>query len=523
MSPKQKSSLPVRVILLIFGVFLVLTVCTVVAVAPFISYACKVEGQVRAIVVVLPLSLLIVGFVFLWGRGGGMADAFCDHARLFRGALLLLVLLLQFSLQYACGFMSGWDVEVLTARARGVTDLTAYSGYLSAYPNQLFLFGLFCKIAAMATRLNIDSYLLLSISSFVSVDISILFMTEACEKRLGTLPSIKFQLIASLFIGLSPWVMVPYSDTFGLLFVSAIVWSWTCISRRPLSVFSIALFTVLGYKVKPTVVFVTVAIVLLDFVPAALALARRSDGDSTSESARSGFARSGVALVGGILLAVFASQYITGNYVAVNPKVSYGMTHFLAMGVNPEARGVYSEEETRLSSSIADPAERKRAQIELWRKHLDDLGPAGLLRLMVQKNMTTYADGTFAWRQEGTFITKVMGISPAACRFFGITMDPLLGKSLGFSSGEVCFRLSMQSIWLAILMLGALNSFEWAKAARWCDGHCVRFVSAMALSLLMLSGFLLVFECRARYLFLYSLLFVAIAVSDSRSINEGSG
>lgn len=80
----------------------------------------------------------------------------------------------------------------------------------------------------------------------------------------------------------------------------------------------------------------------------------------------------------------------------------------------------------------------------------------------------------------------------------------------------------MQSIWLAILMLGALNSFEWAKAARGCDGHCVRFVSAMALSLLMLSGFLLVFECRARYLFLYSLFFVAIAVSDPRSINEGS-
>ena len=510
-----------RMTLLVFGVYLAFTLFSVLGIAPFIDYACKASTQVKSVMVVLPMCLLIIGLVFFLGRKGKAVDTVNGNAHLLRGALFVSLLLAQLYLQWACGFTNGWDVEVLTARARGVVDLSTYAGYLSQNPNQLFLFGLFTKIAAFAKVISVDPYTLLSVVSLASVDVSILLVSEACVKQFGELPAIKFQLISSLLVGLSPWVMVPYSDTFGLLFVSLILWCWVCIPKLIPSAFFISFFTLLGYRVKPTVIFVTLSIAFFGCLSAIMRSRRDANSAFSSSFTKVSFLLCGIAVVCGLLLAGVTSRYVAGSYVDINPNASYGMTHFLAMGINPDARGVYSAEENVLSSGIADPRERKAAQIQLWREHLEDLGPTGLAKLLFQKNLTTYADGTFAWKVEGTFFTSVTGKSTIARSIYGITMDQEEQQSPEFVRGERSFRLIEQAIWLAVLVLACINCFRAIKHYQSCENSSMPFVAVMALSLLMLSAFLLIFECRARYLFLYSLFYVALAVAEPcRSRNK---
>ena len=510
-----------RMTLLVFGAYLAFTLFSVLGIAPFFDYACKATTQVKSVMVVLPMCLLIIGFVFFLGRKDKAVDTVNGNAHLLRGVLFVSLLLAQLYLQWACGFTNGWDVEVLTARARGVVDLSTYAGYLSQYPNQLFLFGLFTKIAAFAKVISVDPYTLLSVVSLASVDVSILLVSEVCAKQFGELPAIKFQLISSLLVGLSPWVMVPYSDTFGLLFVSLILWCWVCIPKLIPSAFFISFFTLLGYRVKPTAIFVTLSISFFGCLSAIMRSRQDANSAFSSSFTKVSSLLCGIAVVCGLLLAGVTSHYVAGSYVDINPNASYGMTHFLAMGINPDARGVYSVEENVLSSGIADPRERKAAQIQLWREHLENLGPTGLAKLLFQKNLTTYADGTFAWKVEGTFFTSVTGKSTIVRSIYGITMDQEEQQSPEFVRGERGFRLIEQAIWLAVLVLACMNCFRAIKHNQSCEQSSMRFVAVMALSLLMLSAFLLIFECRARYLFLYSLFYVALAVAEPyRSWNK---
>lgn len=500
------------------GIYLGLTVLTVLFVAPFYDYACKASLQVNSLIVVLPFSLCLVAILRsekIQLRLGSFVD---DYGLLISLALAAVIVVVQLYLEQACGFTNGWDVEVLTARARGIEDLSVYSWYLSRYPNQLFLFGFFCKVASLARLFGFDPYRALVFCSFLSVDISILLVTSVCGRIFGSFAAVKFQFVSSIFIGLSPWVFVPYSDTFGMLFTSLIIWSYINLSNRWVSAFAVSLFAVVGYKVKPTVIFVVLAILVFQCLRSCskradshVTFARR--GTKTLASATNPSSAWRLILVIGCagLLASGVVDYVTGDYVSIDDRDSIGMTHYLAMGINPEAKGVYSDEENALSSSIKDPAERKQAQLRLWHEHLSELGPSGLAHLLFGKNLTNYADGSFAWKQEGTFFTSVYGSSAFVQSIFGINGGE--HSTLSTPDRSAAFCLISQAIWVAVLVLDVRNCFIWFKRARSQKDGPSELVAIVGFSLLMLSGFLLVFECRARYLFLYSLFYIVIAAS----------
>lgn len=110
--------------------------------------------------------------------------------------------------------------------------------YFSMYPNQLFLAGLFRSINNFVCgSLGYDFYqyyFVLVILSILCVFASVIFTGLIAKKIASPLVATITFLCAALFIGFSPWIMVPYSDTFAMLFTTLTLFWYCYIKINPL-------------------------------------------------------------------------------------------------------------------------------------------------------------------------------------------------------------------------------------------------------------------------------------------------
>ncbi len=544
-------------VLRVFGLYIATTVACVVLIAPFIDYSCGRFDIVSYGVPLFLLSLLACGLIvvlFSYMRDKSVRPKLF-YALVFGIGIALFVV--QLYIEKSAGFITGWDVGVLSQVGdRAPADLSSLSRYFSIYPNQIFLYGLFYKIGKLALLFGLSSYRALVCCGCLCVTLSIVLTTFVCRRLFGDARALIFQVLASLFLGINGWILVPYSDSYGMLFTCVALWFYVIPRRRSLRLFGTTAVSLLGYMVKPTAVFLLFAVMCLDWIPRMVcalrswrsggraaergcvcaassedAVSAAGDGDAdvsperrapqsgTSVSAplRRTFVRAiwvVAPILFGAILAMGVGHYVEGNYFTIDEDASRGITHFLAMGINPERKGVYSAEENQLSDSIADPAERRAAQLALWKEHLSELGPVGVLKIWFQKNLTNYADGTFAWGAEGGFVQQITGDSTDVRSWLGI-VETSTSTGPNTAYGWYC-----QILWVAALLGCAASTLRRARGLRGLEARGLlgaeratsRTCVVIALTLIFLSGFLLIFECRARYLFLFSPFYVLLAI-----------
>lgn len=548
-----------------------MTLACVVLVAPFVDFAASWLGLIGYNLPIFLLSLvacavLIILYSFL--QDGNARTNLLDRKRFLALSLCmgLLLFIAQLYLQKSAGFVCGWDVGTITqVGERAPSDTSALARYLSIYPNQQFLYGLFRKLAKLASLADVSAYRTLVCCSCLCVTASIVLATAICHRLFGEVQAIAFQVFASLFIGLNGWVLVPYSDTFGMLFTSAALYFYVIPHKRPVRLLGLTAASILGYMVKPTAIFLLFAVACLDWIPGVLCsangLIKNARHGRSHKPALEGIkatANSGIdyqavhatkppvpetiapcgrsvlatllktaaPVALGAILATGFGHYVKGNYLTTDPSASYGMTHYLSMGINPASKGFYAAEENELSSSIAGPSERRAAQLRLWKKHLKELGPVGLLKIWFEKNLTNYADGSFAWKREvvggsknwadGQIPTNnktisIYGDSFTVKNWYGI-VDENQRDGAGIAYGWYC-----QLLWFAVLLgcaTSALRSARNIKRESQTEqqGRRNHICATMALALIFLSGFLMIFECRARYLFLFMPYYTMFAI-----------
>lgn len=513
----------------VLGAYIALTLACVVIVAPFVDYACRHGRVVRYGWLLFLAAFAVCGLLaVVYSRLRRMELGARRFAALSLGMGLVLFAA-QLYLEKSAGFSTGWDVLELTRVGdRAPSDGILLRSYFSVYPNQLFLFGLFHKIASAASLLGaeVSTYRLLTWCGCLCVTTSIVLTSFVCRRLFGEVRALFFQVFASLFLGMSGWVLVPYSDAYGMLFTCAALWFYVVPRRRASRLSGVVAASLMGYMVKPTVIFVLLAVALLDWAPRAVRTVRddlgAARGRTRATSLRAALAKAIGVVVPVLLGAVLAfglGRYVKGDYVDLDPNASRSMAHFLAMGINPETKGVFSREDNDFSTSIYDPDERQAAQIALWEERLSELGPLGVAKMWFEKNLTNYADGTFAWGNEGNFVMEVTGDSDAVKDWLGIVEGSLDVPDDAFAYGCCC-----QVLWFVVLLGCAASAFRRGSGPA-VDASDFRpstnlVCAVMALALIFLSGFLLIFECRARYLFLYSPYFVLLPIGGL--IGEGS-
>ncbi len=536
-----------------FVVWIAAVVILVVLAPPFLTYACKIpidSWNPLFFFLAIGLGLLGIGVAYYFNKRKNKNNARqtvtkhssaarrddikcssveCGHVeqiaakgddlkrdKTFRRVVLIgtiTLIVLQLFIIAGARFIAGWDVWFIT----NIGDTTQME-YFSRYPNQLFLYGAFTGFAHFLQALGVSNYYLgLICLSSLSVAACVPMTAYIAKQIAGHAVGYGAFVLSAVMCGLSPWIMVPYSDTFGMFFTVFILWCYVCLDKQVQNQdeqtsalagvhvdvrvnvraccrwFLMGLAAVIGYAIKPTVIFIFVAIVVIELIQWFASFASCSSQASQGSRDLRKTAIAIVACVFGAVLAFALTSLVKNSTYDVNENAAFSATHFLMMGANPVSGGVWSVSDVELSDAANTPEERSRANLAEFKNRVMAMDLPQANMFLLKKLLTNFADGTFAWEIEGDFYTQIIGTNEAVLNFYGISSDASLDNNT--------FAPLFQVLWLFVL------------------GGCVLIVlgrrplkaeTVIAFTLLMLSAFLMFFEARARYLFLYLPFFIIL-------------
>lgn len=466
---------------LVFAIILAL----VLFYAPGVEFFCKkrlvVERGPVLFSCALILGLLLIIAVCIFYRSDCAKRTLGPRGfALYASISTAVLVVLQLVLIYCISFRTGWDVGWLTS---GPGNDPALVDYLSRYPNQLFLYSLFSRLMPLGASLGVSGYLFLEVCSAITVTVSLLLVLYAVRSMFGPRVAVAAHLISAFFIGLSPWIVIPYSDTFGMLMPAATLWAYTCLKNKHLQRFLVVLFSLIGYLVKPTSIFILFGICAVEGY-------RWIKNRSEFKLRR--FLQSSACVICAVLIMQLVSLLVVSGTPSLDETKAFSMTHFLMMGANEDAGGGYSGDDVAMSANASDPSARSKLNIETFIKRVGSRTFSQNIDFGLHKLMASFADGTFAWGCEGNFFAEQHGRSPALQSFFGVFPS---SEADGAIYAQLC-----QVLWLFTLSGLALGSLS---------GEVNKGEVAAYSALIMLAVFLVIFECRARYLLLYMPFFVA--------------
>ena len=437
------------------------------------------------------------------------------------------VTIVQLVVFLQAGIVTGWD-------AGAVRDLASLGGdslalpadafygsglyyYCCRYPNNLLLMALL-RLEVLFSRaflpdISPDGFL--AAASIFLVALTFLFFVLVAGKffrRRG--PFVGSAAVYLLLVCLSPWAMIPYSDTYGLFMCMLLLMLGSYVAKHPLGWVMIGFLGYVAYGIKPTAIFVLLAFV----VARLLVLGVRRRGKRIAAAV--------FCLAMGLVASFVCASCITGAFgIDWDESEQFSATHYLMLGLNDETDGVYSSEDFDISFNTPDLETREEVNLAEARRRLENFGVAGLAKHELHKVLINFNDGRFAWAVEGHFYERTIqtggSLSTFLCGILGSNDDLQLYK--GYST-------SCQILWLITLLgipFGFMRLRKVDCAGRNADNNAtgldaqrqVIFLTIL-FSVGALALFLLTFEARARYLYLYGGFYVLLAASGYEAVAE---
>ncbi|MCF6378549.1 glycosyltransferase family 39 protein [Nocardioides KLBMP 9356] len=468
----------------------------------------RVGVPVAAAVVLVVLVLAVVASRGLVRR--------LEERPWLRRVLLLVALLAMFAVQvrlgYSIRFNPGWDAGFLETQTRGIVDGTipveSVAATLAAYPNNLFL-------ASLMTRFweqwlgagHTDGDLGLVLVNAAVLCASVVFVYLAARRLGGPATAYVASLFCVVFVGVSPWIGVVYSDTVGMLPIAVLAYLAVLLRdvtgwARPLLWLAVGVVGALGYAIKPTVVFAVLALVAVTVLTTAW----------RTWSSRDALLRVGAVLGLGVGAVIgLQATTLTIDAAELSPPpgqtgAAFPVSHFLMMGAaekpgpyNPYY-GAYRDEDALATLAVPIGEERERHGFEEYKARVSAMGPVGYARFLNDKATWTMGDGTFFMYGEGSMAAVP---TPFA---HGSATDRQVQSFLGLHGDRFWMVAdTWQAFWLVVLLLMAAP-----LVLRDRDLDSLP-AAAMRAGLLGLVLFVLFFEGRSRYLYLYLPFFLLLA------------
>lgn len=483
-------------------VLISLCILLIVVIKPFSTdYFCKN-------IYLLPnFPLLIIGlvtvFILLVGKKvrvnvfQGIKQSSCLLKFIFG------ILFIQGVICYNIQFLTNWDVDALLNNAKWIAD-GKYDNlnnlYFSNYPNNILLLSIFSLIYKFLNLIGIDSFVK-GVRFLVLVQ-CILSVGTLCLLYRLVLDITKSYFIAFLnggiyfvFIGLSPWLVITYTDSMGLIFPILILFAYhKCNDKNVLmSTFVICLLTYFGYKIKPQVAFVSIAIIVIETL------------FLNFNFQMSNYLNKQIKVICTCIFAIVLCNFIYSSYVVpsthlkLNRDAEFGVAHYLMLGHDYTRGGVYSGRDVQFSREIPNRELRTKENIRVFCERVKFLGFAGLTEFYIKKTLTNFNDGTFAWGHEGNFYSTIF-------KNKNEHLSPFL-RNIFYNNGKYFIYWSsfMQMIWLTILFFNGCIIF----AKEFAEKNKTLLVAIV--SIIGLIIFETLFEARARYLYTYVPIYILLA------------
>lgn len=492
--------------------YLVLLLCIVGGTALFagrVTYAfasplVKADGLwlcLGAVAACLCLVALVLCVRRFFGRAVAAALDWLGQAPHFgwcalAGAAVLFVV--QLALFQMMGFVAGFDPAQLV----DIANQSDQSEYLSIYPHNLFIEGVFTLIARVAWVFGCAEYGWLV--GFGALCVSASVALAACVARTvaGALAGVVVFVVGAFWLGCSPTALTPYTDSYGMVWPVLVLYFYTCVPRTGMKWAGVAAASVVGAFMKAPSLAVLGAIVVVEVCQfGACALRKRASRSSQSatEGARRAWVRPvACALLAGAVAFCACTEVKNVPDVQIDSEKAVGPAHYLLMGVGPKL-GAYSSAVYEFSTSFQTRAERDAADLEAWQKNVQELGFSGLMQFAVAKAFTVYGDGSFFWG--GDTVQKVTGNNQDVLWFYGLADNLMhIGQNI-LASQECPFNVFANVVWFGVLIGCVLCLLRRTPCrVQWVIG----------LALLLFTLYVLVFEANPRYPALFAPLFLVL-------------
>ena len=493
-------------VVIIFELLLIYIIFMVIGFGNTLNYTCKKTFELFNYQLLIIGLILVASIMIVLRKFNDKLEKILskDTAIIFATCILIMI---QIVISCNVYFQTGWDVEILLKNAQKIAsnDISSITtGYFSIYPNNIFLLWLFSLFYKFFALFNVDALLPIIMLQCVISSLSGYFIFKIVKEFTNSFTSswIAWGIYIAL-LGVSPWLVIPYSDSMGLIFPIAIIRIYQIIKNKRFVLvkwFSIGIFSFVGYMIKPQIFIVFIAIIVIE----AMQFVKEKDCGLI----RRLNIKSLISLLLSILVCfgIYVSAFnLIG--IKINKEKKLGAAHFVMMGLNTETNGVYSLDDVKFSGSFSTKKDRNAANIEEIKSRLDDMGISGLTKHTGRKTLVVFADGTFSWGMEGNFY-KGEGRAPFK------NMSEFL-KSVLWSNGKYynVFSTAEQFMWIMVI--------TFCLAAPLCvkkikDGNKKTEVLVIMLSIIGLTLFELIFEARARHLISYIPLYIVLSVISSK-------
>ena len=377
--------------------------------------------------------------------------------------------------------------------------------YFNIYPNNVTLTYIFAMILKVGAIFNVkEPYFLLILFGCLSVNLSGVFLILTARRILEK--NIWCNIIALFWIvltSLSPWIVIPYSDTYCIVFPILLMYLYTFVrdeNKKSWLIWGIiCAVTYLGYLIKPTVAIVFIA--MLTFEIWSLCF-----GNSTIK--RKNVLKKIIIMIGALGICIAAHQragIILGYNIDKEQNVS--VWHYGMLGANYETSGTYSDADVGFSISFVTSEERKIANQQEWLRRIKDMGGIGLIKHLCKKTLINFNDGSFSWGQgwPGIYLYEQELPELPGASFL---------RECCYPEGKYyeIWKILRQTIWLLVLLLmlgnGICNETEEISAY------------IVGLSVVGFTIFLMIFEARARYVYCFSPVFILCAAIGGKRIAD---
>ena len=471
-----------------------------------VDYICKREVLISNVGILLLLLVASVILFFISTRTKFIKNTRLLYRKLsvnrdfYRILILssLLLLLIQIYVAYDILFFAGWDCDMVVSMAfeRAFHGAIGSSDYLSLNPNNVALtYALSMVIRLFSFMEDYTAiYFALTCVEIILTDLS-LFLLALTVKRITLRKSIGLcaWIVGVLLIGMSPWMIVPYSDGFCLIIPITTLYLYTIRKEcryQSLCFFGMVFMGMLGFVFKPYTVIVLIAILAVEGFHVIFEKPKWKHVLLNISAMALAF-----------LLAMGLKTYMT-NHIGceLEPEKAYSYSHYCMMGLNEKWNGIWNSDDALFSQSFEDEEERTQANILAIKSRLKEFGPMGYFEFLKTKTLVNFNDGAFAWGFEGGeggfFMIKLKEPTDTADFLRSFFYNDEAGTRNQY------LVLMQQCVW--IFVLTTMMGMSFALYSRRRNKELVLMISVLGMIF-----FVTIFEARARYLHDFVLVFIA--------------
>ena len=403
------------------------------------------------------------------------------------------------------------------------------NGYYSRYANNLFLTYIFLNIYKLSKVIGIYNgyFLLLFIQSIIfSVGGYLIYkIADMYFKERYKIYSVCTWIIYMIIVGLSPYIVLTYSDGIGMflsLVLTYIIFKLEdrkilknkkeIIRNRILKTILILFFTnltIISYYIKPQIIIISIAYGIIKLMNIIVNIIKKYIIKSVENKNK---IQTNIYYIIIILLIVLTG-YMTYTYITkannsmginVDKEKRFNITHYAMLGWNTESKGVFTVKDENFSGKYEKLKDREKANIEELKRRITEMGLGGVINQIARKILTNYNDGTFSGVATFVYIRKeynIEGINKELSKFL---------KNIYYENGEynMIYTQIMQCLWIGILIF---NMFSYN------DGKSTK-ISIVILGIIGLFIFEILFEARSRYIFMYVPLYIFLGVIGLKNV-----